>query len=276
MRTIATLVSIVFVFFSAQFKASAATFIVDDRILITMTGEIIAGDAERLATIFTSVKPYMASYYLYPSLLYLNSPGGDVSEAIRIAELIKTLGITVTTVPNGKVPNGKGVCASSCFLIYVAALQRSASGIDTLRTEGRKGNLSPLGVHRPYLRTPADGQVSARLQEQAMSEMRAYLVKSSVGHTLIDKMMAHASNDIYWLNAEEIRELGSYSPGVEEQLIFACGYNSKRESNLSARDWIESSRSGVLACIRDYERKTYRPLLNAAIDRMRTGWRPWQ
>ena len=109
-----------------------------------------------------------------------------------------------------------------------------------------------------------------------MGDMRAYLIKASVGHALIDKMMSHASNDIYWLNAEEVRALGNFSPGVEEQLISKCGYNARRESNLSARDYIRSSQSGAVACVRDYMIKAYRPLLHTAVDRMRDGWRPWK
>lgn len=271
MRTIAIAISVALACVGTQTAASAATFTTDELgTSITMTGEITPGDAERLASIFVAIKP-IANYYPYPNSLYLNSHGGDVAEAIRIAELVKTLGISVATVPDGK-----GACVSSCFLIYAAALERVASGIDTLRAEGTKGNLGPLGVHRPYLRTPAEGPAGAKQQEQVMADMRAYLVKASVGHALIDKMMSHASNDIYWLNAEDLRALGSFSPGVEEQLISRCGYNARRESNLSARNYIRSSQSGTVACVRDYMLKTYTPLLHAAVDRMRNGWRPWK
>ena len=268
---IAFVISIFFSFIGTPFSASAANFTTDEfGTSITMTGEITSGDAERLATIFMSVKP-IENYLPYPNLLYLNSPGGDVLEAMRIAELVKSLGITVATIGEGK-----GVCASSCFLIYVAALEREASGIDTLRKKGTNGNLSPIGIHRPFFRELTEGPSGAKRQEQVMAEMRAYLVGAGVGHALIDKMMSHASNDIYWLNAEDIRALGTFSPGLEEQLIAKCGYNAKRESNLSAREYIRSNHSGAIGCIRDYMIKTYKPLLNTNVDRMRKGWRPWK
>lgn len=271
MKSIVTAISIMFACVGAQVPAAAATFTTDELgTSITMAGEISPGDAERLAAIFLAVKP-VATHYPYANALYLNSPGGDVSEAIRIADLVKILGISVATVADGK-----GACASSCFLIYAAALERTASGFDTLKAEGAKGNLGPLGVHRPYIRAPAEGPVGARRQEQAMTDMRAYLVNASVGHGLIDKMMSHASNDIYWLNAEEVRALGNFSPGVEEQLISNCGYNARRETKLSARDYIRSSQSGAVACIRDYKIKTYTPLMHTAVERMRQGWRPWK
>lgn len=260
------------IFTGAQFKVFAATFATDDLGLsITMSGEIRSGDAERLVSIFLAVKPIYANLYLYPSSLNLDSPGGDVAEAIRIADLVKVLSLSVATVPDGK-----GVCASSCFLIYVAALERSATGVDTLKTEGAKGNLGLLGIHRPYLQQHADGPEGAKRQEQIMNDMRGYLIKAGVGHGLIDKMMAHASNDIYWLNAEEVRALGRYAPGVEEQLISKCGYSMRRESNLTAHEFINSHQSGVLKCVSDYKIKTYEPLKNSAVDRMRKGWRPWK
>ena len=270
MRTLPT-AAIFLACFGATVPSAAATFTTDELgIIITMTGEIAPGDAERLADIFIAVKP-IANYYPYANSLYLNSPGGDVAEAIRVADLVKTLGLSVAPVPDGK-----GACASSCFLIYAAALKRTAGGIDTIGAEGARGNLGPLGVHRPYLRVHDDGPAGARRQEQVMNDMRSYLVKASVGHSLIDKMMSHASNDIYWLNAEDIRALGNFSPGVEEQLISKCGYNARRESNLSARDYIRSSESGAVACVRDYMIKTYKPLMHAAVERMRKGWRPWK
>ena len=248
---------------------AAALSSADSGLAITMTGEITHGDAERIAAIFLVVKQNKMGFYPYS--IYLNSPGGDVAEAIRIADLVKALGLTVATIPDGR-----GACASSCFLIYVAALERRATGFDTLKTQGLKGRFGPLGIHRPHFRMPADGRSGAEQQEQAMIDMRAYLIKSGVGHALIDKMMAHASNDIYWLNAEEVRSLGSFSPGVEEQLIANCGYDARREATLSDREYIQSSRSGALACVRHYMSKTYTPLRDAAIDQMRTGWRPWK
>ena len=233
MRTITTAALLAIVFIGAHVQSLAATFTTDELgISITMTGEITPGDAERLANLFV-YRPFYHGSRCH-------------AEAIRIADLVKTLGITVAPIPDGK-----GACASSCFLIYEAGLERTAGGIDTLRSEGSKGNLGPLGVHRPYFRVHDDGPAGARRQEQVMSEMRAYLVKAGVGHSLIDKMMSHASNDIYWLSAEDIRTLGNFSPGLEEQLISKCGHNALRESNLSARDYILSSQSGALACIQD-------------------------
>ncbi|MDF2461772.1 MAG: hypothetical protein K0Q43_7 [Ramlibacter sp.] len=242
---------------------------------VTLSGAIVPGDAERLASHFMSTKPIQisttSSYYPFPNTLYLNSPGGDVLEAVRLAELVRALGLAVAVAPGAK-----GSCASSCFLIYVSAVARSAAGIDTLRAQGARRNLGALGVHRPYLREIASGPAGAREQEEVMVAMRAHLTKFGVGQALIDKMMSHASNDIYWLDAEDIRALGAYSAGVEEQLISKCGYNSKRDAKQSARDFLESMNSGSGNCITAYMTATYDPVRLTTVDRMRQGWRPWK
>lgn len=252
----------------------AGTLTADDLdVSLTLSGEITPGDAEKIAAHFLAVKPFSPATrtYYFPNALYLNSPGGDVVEALRIADLVRSLGLTVVVVPDGK-----GVCASSCFLIYVAAVHREASGIDEIRVKGAKGNLGPLGIHRPYLRGVANDPSGARKQEEVMLSMRAHLAKSGVGQALIDKMMSHASNDVYWLNSEEVRSLGSYSPGVEEQLIEKCAYNAKQLAKLSRREYLESSSSGVLNCVTSYMIGAYDPLTQATVHHMRQGWRPWK
>lgn len=256
----------------AHLTTVAASFAIEKLgTTITLTGEIEPGDAERLASIFLAVKPIGKHYFPYPRAIILNSKGGDVAEAIRIGELVKALGVRVYIIPDGE-----GFCASSCFIIYVAAIERSASGVDTIKTEGVKGQLGPLGVHRPYMRAAQDGPSGVTRQEQIMKDMRIYLFNAGVGHSLIDKMMSHASNDIYWLSTEDIRALGNFSPGLEEQLIKKCHYNARREDNLNARDWIQSFQNGVLKCSRDYIGDTYDPLRILAVERMHKGWRPWK
>ena len=257
----------------------AATLTLNDfGTAITLSGEIVPGDAERIASHFAGVKGLKLSpkstHYSFPNTLYLNSPGGDVAEAFRIAELVKTLALAVVVAPAVQ----KGLCASSCFLIYVAALDRNATGIDVIRAEGSKGNLGPLGIHRPYLREIGAGFSGAQQQEATMAAMRENLSKSGVGHALIDKMMSHASNDIYWLTTEDIRALGSYSPGVEEQLIARCGYNQREFSQINIRDYFtESTPLGrIRACVTNFMVDTYYPVRNAAVDRIRQSWRPWK
>lgn len=241
----------------------------DMNLSINLEGDIVAGDAERLVKTFLDVKPVAGTYFIYPNALVLSSRGGDVIESIRLASVVRALGLS-----SAVAAEGKGSCASSCFLVFLAGTPRSATGIDTLRRQGVKGNLGPLGVHRPYLSHVQHGSAGAKRQAAVMSQMAEYLRKESVPQALIDKMMTHPSNDMYWLSEADLSALGTYTPGVEEQLIANCAYDRRAEGRMSAAEWIRDSQSGAGACVSKYLFKHY-SASNATIEKLRRGWRPW-
>ena len=236
----------------------------------TLQGDIEPGDAERALSTLLSIRPIAGSLYLYPSSLQVNSRGGDVSEALKLGALLKVLYMDVFVAANGT-----GLCASSCFFVYLAGIERHASGINRLTTNGVTGNFGPLGVHRPYFKAPEGGPASTKRQEEVMKATATYLQAERVPQLLIDKMMSYASNDIYWLNAEEIRSIGRFQAGVEEELIAKCGYSAKREDQMTARESIRDIQSGTRACMSKHVDATYGPSKQEAIARMRKGWRPW-
>jgi hypothetical protein len=92
---------------------------------IHITGEIRVGDLEVLrAFIRTDVGRFKQSS------IVLASNGGDVLEAMKISDVIRSSYMTVF------VSEDIGVCASACFLIYVSAVERGSTD-------------RALGVHRP-------------------------------------------------------------------------------------------------------------------------------
>lgn len=108
-----------------------------------------------------------------------------------------------------------------------------------------------------------------------MRSVAIYLQSERVPQSLIDTMMSHASNDIHWLTSEEIKSLDKYKAGMKEELIAKCGYDVKREEQMSPREWFRDQSIGTGACINDYTVDTYWPLTKDAIMHMRNGWRPW-
>lgn len=217
-----------------------ATFNVDDVGRMTLLGEIKPGDAEQAVSVILAIKPLMKDFYPHPRELVVNSPGGDVREAIRMASFVKAAHMDVSVLAGGK-----GACASSCFFIYLAGQQRSASGIDRVAREGAEHSLGTLGIHRPYYSVSTGGPDAAKKQEDLMSTVADLLRQERVPQSMIDTMMAHPSNDIYWLNSREIWSLGTYRAGVEEELISKCNYSAAREREMSAREFIGDSQSGV-------------------------------
>jgi hypothetical protein len=82
-------------------------------IVIRLTGEIEPGDYQRF--IRFGLHPLMSGRRLLA--LSLNSEGGNVSEALNFVRAVKGLGLK-TVVDTGSV------CASACFLIFAAGIEK--------------------------------------------------------------------------------------------------------------------------------------------------------
>jgi hypothetical protein len=85
---------------------------------LVLSGDIESGDYERLLTKIAQDP----GRYLQQNRLILASERGDVTEALRIAQLVQTLGTTVVVDPQA------GRCVGACFLIYAAAAERTTDG----------------------------------------------------------------------------------------------------------------------------------------------------
>jgi hypothetical protein len=152
-----------------------------------MSGEIQRGDYERLLS-FIRKDP---ERFRVRTVL-LASPGGDLLEAIKIGNIIKASYQSVF------VNHSVGRCASACFLIYVAAVSRSAT-------------VPSIGIHRPYFEPHYFSKLSISQaeakHEELMREVRAYLAARDVPQYLIEKMFALSSNEVYWLTWDDLDQL---------------------------------------------------------------------
>lgn len=185
---------------------------------ISVVGLITKGDAEKLKNVMRTQKHGIAA-------INLDSPGGDVAEAIQMAEITKPLYVLVRVAP-GKY------CASACFFLWLAGAPRSATAQESVQRLTKLG-LTPsgiLGLHRPYLQN--FDSVSNK-QNEVMRQVQSYLEAQMVPRRLIDLMMSRPSNDIFWLNSKDFQEFGEYGPDVEEFLISKCGYIRATESAMA-------------------------------------------
>jgi hypothetical protein len=195
--------------FAATNNASSAEFkSVDLRgngsYIITMSGSINHGDADKLRSL-------ILSEIIYFTAIELNSPGGNLAEAIKISRIIQELKIA-TRVKQG------GVCASACFLIWIAGEPRQASG---QRSSSKYGN---IGLHRPFIQNIQNNAEHARMQLQAQQYVSRFLEEYLLPRRLIDVMMSRASNEVYWLTDKDIYEIREYSSFAEELFISKCNY----------------------------------------------------
>ena len=190
---------------------------------VLVAGEIMQGDSAKLEQMLDSVK--------FARAVILDSPGGSVAAAIALAEEVKRRKLETEVIPGG-------ICASSCFLIFISGSPRRASGselmgdrtaqIEKLRlSQGGRPDFpfrpaGFVGIHRPYFRAESG---STNAQSHLMRALTSYLEENMLSRRLIDLMMSRPSNDIYWLSEADLIEMGPYGPDAEELLIRKCDYD---------------------------------------------------
>lgn len=247
-------------------EAKAADIYPDDehsQTLIHLVGDIRSGDAERLAIVMSEMT--------FASLLLVDSRGGDINESLKIVSLVKGTRLNI------HVSKGK-VCASSCFFVYLAGNPRVSSGWmvnddGTLKSQERRDrSFGVVGIHRPYFKDPSGNPESNNKQIVLMRSVKKYLEEEGLSQYLIDQMMSHSSNDIYWLNDRDVLSIGEYSPNIEELLIAKCGYKNGSKRT----DWSDEKENTLSYCIVDVLNKNDNSSRLSYLNKLRTGWRPWK
>jgi hypothetical protein len=182
---------------------------------LVFSGEIEPGDCDRLLSKILEDQ----TRFLAQNKIILASDGGDVSEALRIGKLIKSLFAGVIVGPL------TGRCVSACFFIYAAAGQREADG-ERL-----------IGINRPFVVDPeaeSAPPVDANVESKALTQVRAYLQENDVPNYLVNEMFKRASDDAYWLSADDEKNLGYRSSWLNQFLTAKCAWDDKIEQEAYA------------------------------------------
>jgi hypothetical protein len=176
---------------------------------IMIEGEIVEGD-------FTKFEK-LVSQIFNPGVVWIASPGGDLAEAMKIGRLVRELKLSVW-VPqkNGLLfplldSKRNAVCASACFFIY-------AAGVD------RRGEI--LGIHRPYMSIAAYRKMgldeAAFRQSMTMNIAGDYLKKMGVSSAIIERMNNIGSEKINWLSDSEVEDMTGFIPEYTEWFNANC------------------------------------------------------
>jgi hypothetical protein len=215
---------------------------------LLIQGEIKEGDYNTTMKLARQSFPFLES-------LYLNSPGGDASEAIRIGRLARHLMLVVNApsidlhavlggspidqvptnlvafdaYPTTMVCNGSIMacsCASACVLIWVG---------------GALHHGDALGLHRPTFQgekfksmDPEDAQQVYRVAED---EIVGYLAEMEFPPSEIVEMMSTSSQTIHWPTLHDLDAGLDYEspPSLAEWLNKACpGLSVDENSALSS------------------------------------------
>lgn len=187
--------------------------------IINLTGNVVDGDFDKLIHTIKS-KGYL------PTAINISSRGGSVLEALKIAEFIRESLVPVNAVE---------YCYSSCFYIWIAAIERKA--FNKKITEGNPSlnellGAKIIGIHRPYFDKAQFANLSMSEAGQKYDELenhvRGYLRRMRVPEKWIDEMMRYSSENMRLVTREElISEFGFVSRAFQEWIIAKCPIDKK-------------------------------------------------
>ena len=200
---------------------------------VKLSGKIEAGDAARLRAV---IRDPLYGDWTYNTLL-LDSLGGDVSEALRLAQMVREAMLRTSTIlDTGALAKGSAgartrsnwPCVSACFLVWVAGTERESYSA-VIKAEGEVG----IGLHRPYFspNTYADSPAKvAELQQAMTTAVQDYLRREHVPERFIEKMLESSSRDVYWLRESgDPFALNGRAPWFEEMMIARCAWDPAYE-----------------------------------------------
>lgn len=149
-------------------------------------GTITPGTAERLTA-------ELAKRGSYVKTVVLNSPGGAVSDALAMGRAIRARGLDTRV-------EGKGLCASSCPLIFAAGVARTAE----------PG--AAIGVHQVFAAQPPgmprlDGAEGMAQAQRVSAEAQRHLVDMGVDPRVWINAMETPPQEMFYFTAPELREL---------------------------------------------------------------------
>jgi hypothetical protein len=190
--------------------------------VVVMKGNIAKGDFEKFRR-FIDENDFAKS-------IYLASPGGNVSEAVKIGRLVRTL--KMETIIPGYDPSIKDLlipsymkkvndmCASACFLIFVAGIHR----IKYLTIENET---TLLGIHRPFL---TDDDLMSRSADDAIdsatrlrSFIENYLKEMDVPSKYVELMYSVPKDEIRWVTGPEFKlDLEGFIPELKDWVNAQC------------------------------------------------------
>jgi len=198
---------------------AADIYISENGYVISYSGKIESGDYSEIISQIVSSKNL-------PATISLNSPGGSVTEAIKIGKLLRK-GLFQSVIAEN------GICNSSCFILWASAVRRiPASAMLSYNNKNAK-----LGLHRPYFSQDEYAKLNIQSASESYRSLekdyRAYLESIGTPEELLDLMLKTKSSEAVFINDEEmVDKLGQVAPFYEEWLLAKCGELPEKEQLL--------------------------------------------
>jgi hypothetical protein len=210
---------------------------------VILEGTIVPGDYDKLHRLIDENCPLKTWNASCPREIYLASQGGSVTEAIRIGRLVRTLRLG-TEVPEDlradvrqgiigalklRDPEVNYLCASACFFIAVAGIERSPTTAIAKPI---------LGVHLPFM-TDADLKTLSANQvitstTQVRTIVEAYLKEMGVPSKYADLMFSIPKDEIRWITAAEYEaDFAGIASELRDWLNARCDKRTEVEKGLN-------------------------------------------
>lgn len=200
---------------------------------VILSGAIVEGDYERITRWFLA----NPSLFLRSNLgILLDSPGGSIPEAIRIAGLFERILAQVWVPPfcvnrphddHERTP----ICGSACFALIVGSSVRIVSPEN-------------VAIHRPYFSPSEYGSLDAISARQAYDSMintfKGWLARRHVPSNLIEAMLRNSSQESYRLTRSDMEQLGESALWFEEYAIAKCQYEKG-----AVKRWLDARARGA-------------------------------
>lgn len=229
--------------------------------IVDISGVIEKGDLVKIKKASAALIRSLGEYSNKPLQFHLNTPGGDLEEAMQIGRFARQL--LVKTDSYGKIiiasqesrkelfsePDkpwrhrdfviiGPDVPLSEKHIVrnysagilifYGAPMRAHRDNSDQRQGFYKAKSIPVMGMHRPYYDKRTFSKLSpneaARAYNELEKSVRSYLVEMGAPQQLIDRMFDRASTDIDLVPDDEFRKY--YKPEesfLEEWLIAKCG-----------------------------------------------------
>lgn len=149
-------------------------------------GTITPGTAERLTAELDKRGSYVKT-------VVLSSPGGSVSDALSMGRAIRARGLDTRV-------EGKGLCASSCPLVFAAGVGRTAEPGAAI------GVHQVFAAHQPGA-PRLDGAEAMAQAQRVSAEAQRHLVEMGVDPRVWINAMETPPQEMFYFTAQELREL---------------------------------------------------------------------
>ena len=151
-------------------------------VAIIISGQIVNGDAKKVAAFLTEIKKTDNGHQI--RRLLIHSPGGLVGEAMQIGKLLRANGVEVF------IPRELS-CISACVLVLAGGATRTIVG--------------KVGLHHPLFLSQANsGDNVPALMAETKQAMRDYLHLMGVNEDLADAMFAIPNGGVHYLSQNEL------------------------------------------------------------------------